>query len=137
MKHFKSLLVLLSFMYFAITFAGCAALLLGGAAGAGSVVYVKGQLKEDMTAPVPAVHKASISTLKDLNLPIIEDSYDKLSAKIKSQFANGDSVWIEIESVTAEYSKLTIRVGILGDQHKSRQILDGIHRHLSGGGVGS
>jgi hypothetical protein len=133
MKHLKNLLVVLTFMYFAITFAGCAALLLGGAAGAGSVVYVKGQLKEDMSASVPAVYKASISTLKDLNLPIIEDNHDKLSAKIKSQFANGDGVWIEIESVTAESSKLTIRVGILGDQYKSRQILDGIHRHLSGG----
>jgi hypothetical protein len=136
MKRFKNLLVLLTFMYFAITFAGCAALLLGGAAGAGSVVYVKGQLKEDIAASVPAVHKASISALKDLNLPIIEDDHDKLSAKIKSRFANGDSVWIEIESVTAESSKITIRVGALGDQYKSRQILDGIHRHLSGG-VGS
>jgi hypothetical protein len=134
MKRFKNLLVLLTFMYFAITFAGCAALLLGGAAGAGSVVYVKGQLKEDITVSVPAVHKASISTLKDLNLPIIEDSHDKLSAKIKSRFASGEDVWIDIESVTAESSKITIRVGVLGDQYKSRQILDGIHRHLSEGG---
>ena len=136
MKHFKNLLVLLLFMYFAITFAGCAALLVGGAAGAGSVVYVKGQLKENMTAPVAAVHNASISALKELNLPIIEDNKDKLSAKIKSKVANGDDVWIEIESVTAESSKITIRVGILGDQQKSRQILDGIRRHLSGGGGG-
>ena len=112
--------------------AGCAALLVGGAAGAGSVVYVKGQLKEDMSASVPAVHNASISALKDLNLPIIEDNHDNLSAKIKSKSADGQDVWIEIESVTAESSKITIRVGVMGDKNKSRQILDGIHKYLAG-----
>ena len=134
MKPFKVCLMLLSLLLFAMELAGCAALLVGGAAGAGSVVCIKGQLKEDMSASVPTVHNASISTLKDLNLPIIEDNHDKLSAKIKSRFADGNYVWIEIDSVTAESSKLTIRVGILGDEHKSRQILDGIHQHLSGAG---
>ena len=134
MKSLKVFLMLLSFLLFAMELAGCVALLVGGAAGAGSVVYVKGQLKEDMSASVPAVHNASISALKDLNLPIIEDNHDKLSAKIKSKFADGQDVWIEIESVTAESSKITIRVGILGDERRSRQILDGIHKYLSGTG---
>jgi hypothetical protein len=49
-------------------------------------------------------------------------------------YRGGDDVWVEIESVTAESSKVTVRVGILGDEHKSRQILDGIHKHLRGGG---
>ena len=134
MKPFKVCLMLLSFLLFAMELAGCVALLVGGAAGAGSVVYVKGQLKEDMSTSVPAVHNASISALKGLNLPIIEDNHDKLSANIKSKFADGHDVWIEIESVTAESSKITIRVGILGDENKSRQILDGIHKHVSGTG---
>ena len=132
MKRFKMCLLLLSVMLFALELAGCAALLVGGAAGAGSVVYVKGQLKEDMAASVPRVHDASISALKELSLPIIEDNHDKLSAKITSRFADGSDVWIEIESVTAESSKITIRVGVMGDEQKSRQILDGIHKHLSG-----
>ena len=51
-----------------------------------------------MSASVPAVHDASISALKDLNLPIIEDNNDKLSAKIKSKFADGSDVWIEIDT---------------------------------------
>ena len=132
MKRLKMFLVLLSVMLFAIELPGCVALLLGGAAGAGSVVYVKGQLKEDMAASVPRVHDASISTLKELNLPIIEDNHDSLSAKIKSKFADGDDVWIQIESVTAESSKITLRVGIMGDENKSRKISNAIHKHLQG-----
>jgi hypothetical protein len=132
MKHFKILLVL-SAVFLATQLAGCAALLVGGAAGAGSIVYVKGQLNEDMSASVLRVHDASISALKELNLPVIEDSHDNLSAKIKSHFADGSDVWIQIESRAAESSRIRVRVGILGDEYKSRQILDGIHKHLPGG----
>ncbi len=133
MKHIKISLTLLSFAVLAIQLSGCAALLLGGAAGAGSVVYVKGQLKEDMNASVPSVYAASISALKELNLPITEDKHDNLSAKVKSRFADGQDVWIDVEYLSVESSKLTIRVGVMGDERKSRQILDAVHRHLSRG----
>jgi hypothetical protein len=133
MKHFKTLLML-SAVLVTTQLAGCAALLVGGAAGAGSVVYVKGQLHEDVKASVSRVHEASVSTLRELKLPIIEDNHDSLSAKIKSRFADGSDVWIQIESLAAESSKITIRVGILGDEYKSRQILDGIHKYLPGAG---
>jgi hypothetical protein len=131
MRYSRICLALLLSVLFAMELAGCAALLLGGAAGAGSIVYIKGQLKEEMSASVTAVHNASISTLKEFNLPVIEDNHDKLSAKIKSRFADGQDVWIEIESVTAESCKMTIRVGIMGDERKSRQLLDAVHRHVS------
>lgn len=136
MKRFKNLLAALSCLLFAVELTGCAALVLGGVAGAGSVVYIKGELKEDMAASVPAIHSASVSALKDLNIPIIEDNHDQLSASIKSKFADGSDVWIQIESVTAKSSKVTIRVGIMGDENKSRQILDGIHKHLPAGSRG-
>ncbi|HXX59036.1 MAG TPA: DUF3568 family protein [Thermodesulfovibrionales bacterium] len=130
MKHLRTVSILFSFLLLSLQMAGCAAVVVGGAAGAGTVVYLKGRLNEDINAPVSSVYDASISALKDLELPIIEDSHDTLSAKIKSRFADGDDVWIQIESLTAESSKITIRVGIMGDEYKSRQIINGIHRHL-------
>jgi uncharacterized protein YceK len=132
MKYFKMLSILLSFVLLAMQLAGCAAVVVGGAAGAGTVVYVKGQLNEDMNAPVSNVYDASLAALKELDLPIIEDNHDTLSAKIKSKFADGDDVWIQIESLSAESSKITIRVGIMGDEYKSRKIINAIHSHLQG-----
>ena len=132
MKRF-TILLMLSAVLTVTQLAGCAALLVGGAAGAGSVVYIKGRLNEDMNASASKVHDASISALRELNLPIIEDKHDNLSAKIKSRFADGSDVWIEIQSLAAESSKITIRVGLLGDEYKSRQILDGIHKYLPEG----
>ncbi|MGD0885014.1 MAG: DUF3568 family protein [Thermodesulfovibrionales bacterium] len=132
MKYFKLLSMLLSFVLLAVQLSGCVALVAGGAAGAGTVVYVKGQLNEDLNAPVSKVYDASLAALKELELPIIEDNHDSLSAKIKSKFADGDDVWIQIESVTAESSKITLRVGIMGDENKSRKISNAIHKHLQG-----
>jgi hypothetical protein len=130
MKHIKVCLVLFSFLIIATGLTGCIALLAGGAAGAGSAVYIKGQLKEDFSVSVATAHTASVAALKELNLPIIEDNFDKLTAKMKSRFADGNDVWIDIEYITLESSKLTIRVGILGDERKARQILDAIHNHI-------
>jgi hypothetical protein len=117
-------------MISALQLVGCAALLVGGAVGAGSVVYIKGQLKEDMAVSVRRVHDATIPALKELGLPIIEDNHDRLSASMKSRTADGSDVWIAVESVTQDSSKITVRVGLIGDERKSRQILDAIHRHL-------
>lgn len=130
MKQIKVCLVLFSFLIIATGLTGCIALLAGGAAGAGSAVYIKGQLKEDLSVSVATAHTASIAALKELNLPIIEDSFDKLTAKTKSRFADGSDVWIDIEYITLESSRVTIRVGILGDEPKARQILDAIQKHL-------
>jgi len=100
-KDLRMLSMLLLFVLLSMQMEGCVALVAGSAAGAGTVVYIKGQLNEDINAPVSKVYDASISTLKDLNLPIIEKKHDSLSAKIKSEFADGSDVWIEIESLTA------------------------------------
>lgn len=110
--------------------AGCVAVVAGGAAGAGTVVYFKGQLEEEIKAPVPAAHKAVMSALWDLKLPVLEDNHDSLTAKMKSKLANGTDVWITIDSVAGNASKVTIRVGMFGDEEKSRMILDAIHRHI-------
>ena len=129
MKHHKAVLVL-SAVLLSMLLAGCAALLLGGAAGAGGVVYVKGKLNEDINASASQVHDAAVAALKELKLPIIEDTHDNLSAKMKSRFADGTEVWIDIASLSTEASQITIRVGVVGDEYRSRQILDAVHRNL-------
>ncbi|WP_447971944.1 DUF3568 family protein [Nitrospira sp. Kam-Ns4a] len=109
---------------------GCALLLVGAAGGTAGVVYVNGQLKEELDVPVPTPHQAAVAGLKDLNLPVLEDKGDKLTASVKSDLASDTQVWISIESLTDSRSKITIRVGVMGDEAKSRQILEATKRHL-------
>ena len=53
-----------------------------------------------------------------------------MTAKIESQFADGKTVWIDIDAVRNNSSKITIRVGTFGDEARSRKILEKIHHHL-------
>lgn len=117
----------------ALTFgvSGCAAFVVGAAAGAAGTVYVLGKLQEDISQPVPTVHHAAIAGIKDLELPLLEDKGDKLTARLESEFADGTHVWIHIGSTGESRARLTIRVGVMGDEVRSRQILAAIKKYLA------
>lgn len=109
---------------------GCFALFVGAAAGAGGVIWATGKLQQDLNAPLDRVQKASLAALKKLELPILIDKKDKLTGKIESEYADGKRVWIDTDYVTKETTKISIRVGTLGDEKRSREILDTIIRYL-------
>ena len=109
---------------------GCATLLVGAAVGAGGVVWAKERLEEKFTVSVSKAHEAALKALEELELPVNEDKKDKLTAKIRSEFADGKGIWIDIQSLTESSAKITIPVGIFGDEAKSRKLLDTIHRHM-------
>lgn len=105
-------------------------LMLGAGAGVGGTVYVMGKLKEDITAPVGKVHEAARAALADLGLKVLEDKSDAMTAHLESEFADGKRVWIDVDKTTDTVSTLTIRVGLVGDEARSREILDKIKAHL-------
>ncbi|MBI2195197.1 MAG: DUF3568 family protein [Planctomycetes bacterium] len=109
---------------------GCAALVIGAAAGAGGTVYVKGKLEEVLNHSVTQVHEATQKGLQDLGLPLVKDHADKMSAEMKSGFSDGKDVWIEIAWISEKSCKIKIRVGYMGDQGRSVQILDAVKKKL-------
>lgn len=111
------------------TTAGCL-LLVGAGAGAGSAAYYMGKLEDEINAPVDDVHEATIKGLKNLEMPILKDQGDKLSGKVESVTADDRTVWIYIDSVALKRSKITIRVGLIGDEVRSQQILTAIRDAL-------
>jgi len=114
----------------ALSFSGCFALLLGAAAGAGTVAWVNGDLEVNIDAPVDKVHSATVSGLKRLKLPVTTDLKDKHNAKVRSKYSDGKDVTIDILAITERTSKIKIRVGILGDQARSEAILTSIRKYL-------
>ncbi len=109
---------------------GCVALFAGAAAGGAGVIWYKGKLEETIRASVPRVHQAVKAGLRDLEISITEDRFDKLSSEVKAVLADGKKVWIDAESTSSSTTKLTIRVGYLGDKMLSLRILNAIKKHL-------
>lgn len=111
---------------------GCAVALFGAGAGAGvaGATYVMGKLEDEINAPVSKVQRAAVAALKSLELPVDKQRGDKLAAELESETADQKKVWISITSLTSSRSKVVIRVGLLGDEARSRQILQAIHMRL-------
>lgn len=111
---------------------GCAVVLLGAGAGAGvaGAAYVMGKLEDEVNAPVLKVQQASVAALKSLELPVDKQRSDKLAAELESETADQKKIWISIISLTSSRSKIVIRVGLMGDEARSRQILQAIHARL-------
>ena len=117
-------------LWFGVFCTGCLALAVGAAGGAAGAVYVMGKLKEELNYPVPVVHEATVAAMNDLGLKLSEDKGDKLSAHLESEFSDGAHVWIDVESLAESRCRLTIRVGLTGDEARARKIHKSIKQHL-------
>ena len=127
-KHLYMSALLLLFIFNA----GCAAVLVGAGAAAGGagVIWYKGKLEETIPASVPRVHQAVKAGLSDLKIHITEDRSDNLTVEVNGILADGKKVWIDAVSTSPTTTKLTIRVGYLGDKALSLRIRDAIKKHL-------
>jgi TolA-binding protein len=130
MRRLRLSWLILSLMVGLLSSSGCAALVVGAAAGAGGAVYVMGKLQEEVTHPVPTVHQAAVKGLQDLQLPILENKADQLTARLESHLADDRRIWMNLEAVDKERTLLTIRVGLMGDEAQSRRILEAVKKHL-------
>jgi Protein of unknown function (DUF3568) len=110
---------------------GCFWMAVGAAGGVAGAVYVMGKLKDEVNYDVSTVHKATVAALAELDLKVLEDKSDKVTAHVESEFSDGEHVWIDLESLTGSRTSLTIRVGITGNEGRARKIHDAIKRHLS------
>ncbi len=109
---------------------GCVALFVGAAGGAAGTVYVMGKLTEELSYDVPTVHGATLTAMKKLELMLSEERADTLSAHMESEFADRVHVWIDLESVGESRTRITVRVGLTGDELRSRKVLDRIKESL-------
>ncbi len=111
---------------------GCAPLLLGAGAagGAGTMLYAKGYLEEQLQVSVNKAHDATIGALQSLELPVKKDMKDKVTAEIDSEFSDGKDIAIRFKSLSPSITRIRIRVGIFGDEARARRILKEIHKKL-------
>ena len=103
---------------------GCAALIVGAAAGAGGVAYVQGELKVTELVTHEVAGRAAEKALQDLKFAVIKRQQDGLSGTIEARTASDQKVVIKTKRISEKSTEVGIRVGLVGDEPKSRQILD-------------
>lgn len=128
----NKLTILLVFVALSFGAGGCTALWLAGgaAAGAGTAAYVHGDLDKILQADYSEVWDASQDALEELNIKITEKEEKTNQGVIKGRMADDKSVSIRITPQTKGNTKLSIRVGVVGNEEESRKILDAIEARL-------
>jgi len=112
-----------------LSVSGCFWLAVGAVGGVAGAVYYEGRLEQTLNADVAKCHRAAEQTLADLKLRVIENRVDAVTAHLESRYADSKRVWIDMEAVGSGSTKVTVRVGVVGDKDRSLAILDGIKRH--------
>jgi hypothetical protein len=111
---------------------GCALFLIGGAAaaGAGTVLYMDGQLKDTEAVSLGQAHAATLAAMHELKFFVLTDSMDAINAKITARTGDDKKVDIDLAKQSPTITDIRIRVGTFGDETMSRQILEKIKAHL-------
>ena len=108
---------------------GCVAVLVGAGA-AGTVAYVRGDLEAVEAKDTNTVFEATKKAVQQLELSLISDSKDALSAVIVVRDAEDKKITINLKSVSEDSTKISIRVGTFGSETKSRRIYNQIRENL-------
>ena len=110
---------------------GCAAAVVGGAAGAGAVLYSKGELKSNENASLDRVLNAAEEAMNSMNLKVISKDHDALKGKLLAKRENGDNIDIKLEQKPNNITEMKIRVGAFGNEDQARLIQEKIRQKLS------
>ena len=107
---------------------GCAAVLLGGAAGAGTILYIKGELQSTEEVSLDTAWIATQTAIKDMEFVTGTTEKDAISAKLIAYTSDSREIQITLKRKTDKLTEIGIRVGTFGDESLSRLILENIRK---------
>lgn len=108
---------------------GCLAVA-AGAAGAGTVAYIRGELNASLDGSLASVSKAARGAIDDLKFARISETSDALVTILIARTADDTRVEVRVERVTDSLSKVRVRVGVFGDERVSHLILERLKSQL-------
>ena len=102
----------------------------GAAAGAGAAIYYSGRLEKTVSAPLADTYEAALAALEREELPVVERRRDALTGRITSRYADDKQVWIDLEAVDGGFTRVRIRVGVIGDEQRATRLMSAIEAGL-------
>lgn len=123
-------------VFLMLTLVGLAVLIHGcviaavGAGAAGTVAYIKGDLTAVEAKNLDTVYKATEKAMAELELNITTKTKDAMSAKIIARDAQDKKISVKLSATAEGTTKLSIRVGMFGNETKSRLIYEQIKENL-------
>jgi len=112
-----------------IPLTGCVAVV-AGAAGAGAVAWVSGELNATLDSSFEHTEDATNQAIAQLQFVKISEPKDALTANFVVRTADDKKITIKITKLAGNASKVQIRVGVFGDEPISLTVLEKIKANL-------
>lgn len=109
---------------------GCGALFLFGEAETGEIVFVRGELRTTEATSRAKLDLACGKAFEMMGYDAVETTSETDQSRWAARTASGDSVDIRLASKAPKRTELRIRVGVIGDEARSRLVLEQIHQSL-------
>jgi ribose 1,5-bisphosphokinase PhnN len=133
-KHTTFLLRLLLMALICVSVSGCAAVIIGGAAGAGAFAYTKGDREVVLDSSIDAVYDTAGQTLEALDINVVDSEKDALTARLTGRGAENKKITIKLKRIEENLTKMSVRVGIVGNKNMACVICDEITKNLQAAG---
>ncbi len=112
-----------------IFLSGCPAVIVGAGA-VGTVAYLQGDLQSVEPHALDEVYQASLKVLKDLDMKVVKDNKKKERAEIAARDEADRKVTISLSTQYEGITNISIRIGVFGDETRSRSLYSKIHQAL-------
>ncbi len=115
-----------------VSTSGCVLLAVGaaGAAGAGTVAYIRGELDTSVNGTVDTVGVATTKALEELRFAKIHENKSAVDAEIRARTGQDKKIDIRLNRTSDTLTRVRIRVGTFGDEDLSRLLLEKIKAKL-------
>lgn len=107
---------------------GCFGLLLVGGAGTSAIAFATGELRSTEPKALHTLDAACASAVDVLGYDEVETEREADRIRWRARTAAGEPVDIRLLAKGPESTELRIRVGVFGDEAKSRLVLEQIHQ---------
>ena len=109
---------------------GCGALLLLGGAGASTIAFATGELRVTEGTSLGDFDAACASAVDVLGYDAVETEREADRIRWRARTAAGDPVDIRLLARGPSSTEVRIRIGVFGDEAKSRLVLEQIRQAL-------
>jgi hypothetical protein len=100
---------------------------------AGTAAFINGELEAAIPKPLPVVYDAADQAIRQLQFTISAAKLGEVNGYIYATQVQGRRIEITCEEKTPVVTKVSIRVGVFGDQPLARLILATLQSKLSPG----
>lgn len=127
--HSRQILLISLLTGAVIIMQGCFAAVVGAGA-AGTVAYVRGDLEAVEPYKLNTVYAATKKAVNQLGYAVTKEAKDATAAEIIARDVEDKKITIKLNSTTEGVTKLSIRVGVFGDETRSTLIYRKIEDNL-------